>query len=476
MRASEWLEILQKKTCTVIGLGVSNLPLIDYLMAHGVTVTGRDEQSKERLGDTAIRLEKKGVRLFLGDGYLDDIDEEIIFRSPGVHPHTEQILRAVENGAILTSEMELFLDLTPTRVYAVTGSDGKTTTTTLTYRMLEEEARRNGGGRVYVGGNIGEPLLPYVDQMTDADVSVVELSSFQLYTMQRSPHISAVTNLSPNHLNWHSDMDDYVEAKTNIYKHETNQRAVFNAENEITLTLAKDYTGNVTLFSSVKHTLSAFEGLLKAGDRAVFVREDGMIVLWNGEQEVPYFHAEEIFLPGKHNLENYLTAIALTDGAVSVASTLEVAKHFQGVAHRLEFVREVGGVAYYNSSIDTSPTRTAAALSALKKKPIVICGGYDKHIPFAPLAEALCKKAKAVVLTGATANLIREALNEVDCKLDLYRADDFTEAVLLAKRVAQLGDIVLLSPACASFDVFHNFAERGDRFREIVMSFSEKEK
>ena len=455
----------------MIGLGVSNLPLIDYLLAHGATVTGRDKKSRAEMGDAANDLEEKGVRLFLGESYLDALEEDVIFRSPGVHPHTKEILQAVARGAILTSEMELFLDLTPTRVYAVTGSDGKTTTTTLTYRMLEEEVRRSGGGRVYVGGNIGEPLLPHVDQMTDADVSVVELSSFQLYTMQRSPHISAVTNLSPNHLNWHSDMDDYVEAKTNIYKHETNQRAVFNAENGITLTLAKEYAGNVTLFSSVKHTLSAFEGLLKVGDRAVFVREDGMIVLWDGEREIPYFSADEIFLPGKHNLENYLTAIALTADAVSIAAAYEVATHFRGVAHRLEFVREADGVAYYNSSIDTSPTRTAAALSALKKKPIVICGGYDKHIPFAPLAAALEQYAKAVVLTGATANAIQEALEAANCSLCVYRADDFTEAVLLARQIAHVGDIVLLSPACASFDAFRNFAERGDRFREIVMNF-----
>ena len=476
MIGSEWLELIQKMTCTVIGLGVSNLPLIDYLLFHGATVTARDQKTRAQMEQTADALEAKGVRLFWGDHYLDALDEDIIFRSPGVHPHTPQLLQAVERGAILTSEMELFLDLTPARVFAVTGSDGKTTTTTVTHLMLREQSALDGGGRVYVGGNIGEPLLPHVDEMTDADVAVVELSSFQLYTVQRSPEYAAVTNLSPNHLNWHCDMQDYIDAKTNIYTHAPNQAVVFNAENEITLDLAKRHTGKMTLFSSKKHCATLFEGLLKDGDRAVYVREDGMIVLWNGDAEIPYFCAEEILLPGNHNLENYLTAIALTDGAVSPEAARAVAVHFRGVAHRLELVREVDGVTYYNSSIDTSPTRTAAALSALKQKPIVICGGYDKHIPFAPLAKALCERAKAVVLTGATARSIGDALQAADCRLAIHRADDFTDAVLLAKSIAREGDTVLLSPACASFDAFRNFAERGDRFREIVMNFSEKEK
>lgn len=458
----------------MIGLGVSNLPLIDFLLAHGARVTARDQKTKNEFAETADLLESKGVKLFLGDAYLDDLFEEIIFRSPGVHPHTPALQAAVERGAMLTSEMELFFDLTPARIIGITGSDGKTTTTTLTYLMLKEELEEKGEGRAFVGGNIGEPLLPRLSEMSECDVAVVELSSFQLYTMQRSPERAAVTNLSPNHLNWHCDMQDYINAKCNIYRHAPNRRAVFNAENAITRELALKHTGAVTYFSSDKHSAAEFTDLCRDGDRAIYVR-DGVIVLWNGAEEIPYFKAEEIRLPGKHNLENYMTAIALTDGLVSPKTARKIAVTFGGVAHRLEHVAQIDGVDYYNSSIDTSPTRTAAALSALSKKPIVICGGYDKHIPFEPLAEVLCKRAKAVVLTGATAGRILETLKACKCTLPIFSEGDFTDAVNRAREIAECGDIVLLSPACASFDAFRNFAERGDTFKNIVRQFQKKE-
>ena len=470
MKPSEWFELIEQKNCTVIGLGVSNLPLIDFLLSHGARVTARDQKTREELGQTAKTLASKGVELLLGDVYMEDICEDIIFRSPGVHPHHPAIAAAVKRGAILTSEMELFFDLTPAKIIGITGSDGKTTTTTLTHLMLKEELSRSGDGRVFVGGNIGEPLLPHLSEMTERDVAVVELSSFQLYTMNRSPERAAVTNLSPNHLNWHCDMQDYIDAKCHIYRHEPNRIAVFNAENEITRALAEQHMGAVTCFSSKKQSIADFDGLCKDGDRAVYVR-DGMIVLWNGTEEIPYFKAEDIRLPGTHNLENYMTAIALTDGLVSAETARRIALTFGGVAHRLEHVAQVDGVDYYNSSIDTSPTRTAAALSALKKKPIVICGGYDKHIPFEPLAEVLCSRAKAVVLTGATADRIFDALCAYDCKLPVYRIADFEAAVHHARQIAETGDIVLLSPACASFDAFRNFAERGDAFKAIVRQF-----
>lgn len=466
LSGAEWLHLIANKSCTVIGLGVSNLPLIDYLLRHGARISARDRRDRSALGEVAVDLERRGVSLVLGDGYLDDLCEEIIFRSPGVRPFTKEIEDAVRRGAILTSEMELFLALTPARVIAVTGSDGKTTTTTLTHLMIEQAFAKNDR-RVYVGGNIGEPLLPYVDEMRAGDVAVLELSSFQLYTMRQSPHISALTNLSPNHLDWHSDMEDYVRAKTNIYRHGENIRAVFNAENEITVSLAREFDRPKTLFSSAKRTVEEFGTLLHKTDRAVYLR-DGVIRLWNGEEELSYCSAEEILLPGKHNLENYMTAIALTDELATPEDVRAVARSFRGVAHRLELVDTVDGVAYYNSSIDTSPTRTAAALSAMKTKPIVICGGYDKHIPFSPLADALCKTAKAVILTGATAEKIEAALRASACTLPVFVVENFDNAVLQAAKIAKSGDVVLLSPACASFDAFPNFAARGERFRALV--------
>lgn len=474
MNRLEWLKELKRKRCTVVGLGISNLPLIDFLLSHGASVTARDRKTRSELGDVGDRLEARDVRLYTGDSYLDGLDEEIVFRSPGLRPDLPAFAAAVERGTTLTSEMEMFLDLTPATVIGITGSDGKTTTTTLTGLFLERECRRRQKGRVYVGGNIGEPLLPRVEQMTADDFAVVELSSFQLQTVRRSADRAAVTNLSPNHLNWHTDMDEYIRAKTQIYRHEPNRLLVTNAENAVTVGLARDYGQAVTWFSSKRIRAEDFAPMMKAGDRAVYIR-NGQILLWNGKNETPMLATDKILLPGIHNLENYMTAIALTDGLVSRESIAEVANSFTGVRHRLEAVRTFRGVTYYNSSIDSSPTRTAAALSALPKKPIVICGGADKHLSFAPLAESLCQHAKAVVLTGATAPKIRSALEEREevrkGLFPIYNDADFERAVCLARDIATEGDIVLLSPACTSFDAFRNFEERGDTFCRIVKDF-----
>ena len=457
----------------VVGLGVSNRPLIDFLLKKGACVTGRDRVPRENFGALADAWEQKGVRLVCGDGYLDGLDEEIIFRAPGIRPDHPAFLAAMARGAILTSEMELFLELCPATVIGVTGSDGKTTSTTLTGLMLERECKKRGRGRVYVGGNIGQPLLPLVDEMTADDFAVVELSSFQLMTLRQSPHRAAITNVTPNHLDWHRDMAEYINAKTNIFRHAGNQLLVLNAENEITRDLARSSPSHVTLFSSRCTSPTELGALLREGDCAYY-HKDGVITHWDGERETAVLERSDILLPGLHNVENYMTALALTHGLVSRESIYEVATTFTGVAHRLERVRELDGVIYYNSSIDSSPTRTAAALSALApKKPIVICGGYDKKIPFAPLAEALAKHAKAVVLTGATAGKIEDAITALDVaeKPPVYRESDFTRAVHLARSLANAGDIVLLSPACASFDAFKNFAERGETFRRIVSEF-----
>ena len=461
------------KRVAVVGLGVSNRPLIDYLLARGALVTGRDRLLREKFGTVADEWEAHGVRLALGDSYLDGLDEEIIFRAPGIRPDHPAFLEATSRGATLTSEMELFFELCPATLIGVTGSDGKTTTTTLTGLLLERVCQKRGYGRVYVGGNIGQPLLPLVDGMTADDFAVVELSSFQLMSMKRSAAHAAITNVSPNHLDWHRDMDEYTQAKTNIYRHTGNRLLVANAENGVTRNLAREHIAPVTWFSSRKRPWSEFGDLLREGDQA-YSLADGQILHWNGTRETRILDREDILLSGLHNVENYMTALALTDRWVTPETALEVATTFTGVAHRLERVRELDGVVYYNSSIDSSPTRTAAALSALSpKKPIVICGGYDKKIPFAPLAEALCEHARAVVLTGATAEKIEDAIKGFDApeKPPVYREADFTRAVHLSRSLAQQGDVVLLSPACASFDAFQNFAERGEAFRKLVLNF-----
>lgn len=458
----------------VCGVGVSNLPLIDFLISRGIRVTARDRKGREAVGEaTAEALERKGVRLILGEGYLDDISEGVIFRTPGLRPDCPELVAAVRRGAILTSEMELFLYLTPASVIGITGSDGKTTTTTLTYKFIEAQLRQNGRGHAYVGGNIGEPLLPRVDEMTEDDFAVVELSSFQLMTLRRSPTRAAITNITPNHLDWHRDMEEYAAAKSNIYTHGATRLCV-NADNAATLALGRDAAGvEVTFFSSHKSRYEDIVPACKAGSPAIFER-GGVIVRSRGGECERLLDVSDILLPGRHNVENYMTAIANTYGIVTTDIYHDIARTFRGVEHRLELVRELDGVKYYNSSIDSSPTRTAAALSALPEKPVVICGGYDKHIPFAPLAEALCERAAGVVLTGATAGKIMEALRVCPRfspeALPLEQVEDFCDAVLAARRMAGGSGIVLLSPACASFDRFRNFAERGRYFKEIVNS------
>ncbi len=470
------------RSCSMLGLGVSNLPLAEMIFDFGVELTVIDKRSPEELGKAAIALRDRGVKFIFGKDAFENIDSELIIRSPGVRPDCEGIIKALMRGAELTSETELFLKLTSAETYAITGSDGKTTTTTLTGNFFEAQAKRNGHGRVYVGGNIGTPLLPMCSEMTENDVAVLELSSFQLMTAVRSAKCAAITNISPNHLDWHlGGMSEYEWAKAHVIGEQT-ERAVFNFESKGTEKLMRAQAEqalrelfvfsskctDVSDFSSLFNTNTAKKGLLK------FVFEsDGYVVVSDGKTSDNVLLISDIILPGRHNVENYMTAIALTYGKVDKKIYGEVARSFRGVEHRLELVRTLDGVDYYNSSIDSSPSRTAAALSALCGRDIVIiCGGYDKNIPFEPLAEALCKSVRAVVLTGATANKIRNVLldhKDFDSdKLLISVETDFERAVQTARSLARKGGCVLLSPACASFDAFKNFAERGNRFREIV--------
>ncbi|MBQ8510060.1 MAG: UDP-N-acetylmuramoyl-L-alanine--D-glutamate ligase [Clostridia bacterium] len=452
------------KHAAVVGIGISNTPLIDFLLAHNVRVTARDIKTREKLGELADALEAKGVKLVLGEGYLENMDEDIIFKAPGIRCDLPQFVSAVERGAILTSEMELFFELCPCKIFGVTGSDGKTTTTTLTHLLI---ASANKDRTVRVGGNIGKPLLPEIESIQPGDFAVLELSSFQLHTMKRSPFASAITNVTPNHLNWHTDMEEYTLSKENIFLHPGNQRLVLNWDNTLTRSMADRTDAEITFFSG-----SCRPPLGRAS--AVVYERDGVIVRETAEGIVEVLPVSDIILPGRHNVENYMTAIALTWGYTTVECIRDVASHFGGVEHRAEFVREVGGVKYYNSSIDSSPTRTEAALRAFKQKVIVICGGYDKHIPYEPLAKPLCECAKTVVLVGATAPKIKDVLlasPDYHGSPAIIDAHTFEGAVTAARDAAESGDIVILSPASASFDLFKNFEERGNYFKELVRKF-----
>lgn len=447
------------KTVAVLGLGISNTPLIEFLLRHGASVCARDIKSFDRLPETVRAYALEGVNFRCGEDYLEDLNEDIIFKSPGIRFDKPQLLAAAKRGAEITSEMELFFKLCPCKIIGITGSDGKTTTTTLISRAL---AMQYGENKVFLGGNIGTPLLPMVEAMSADDFAVIELSSFQLHTMKQSPNIAVITNISPNHLDWHTGMEEYAAAKANIFRHQKpGDRLVINAQNPATAALADLAPVGIEVIP-----FCSTEGVYERGG-CLYDRSE------------PILQTGDILIPGKHNIENYMAVIAALRGLVDPEILLSLAESFPGVPHRIELVREYEGVRYYNSSIDSSPSRTAAALSSFSQKLIVICGGYDKQIPFAPLAETLTKHAKAVLLTGATAPKIKQALSEHPDydhnRLPVYSCENFEDAVFSARDIASPGDIVILSPACASFDAFPNFEVRGNTFRALVLSFGNEE-
>ena len=445
------------KKVAFIGIGTSNLPLIKLFSDKGAEVIACDRQPLEKLGENGEKAKQYGAKLLLGDDYLKSIDADIIFRSPGTQPDKPELLALKENGKVLTSEMEVFFDLCPCKIIAVTGSDGKTTTTTIISELLKAE-----GKTVHLGGNIGKPLLPEIESVKDDDYAVVELSSFQLITMRKSPDIAVVTNLAPNHLDWHKDMDEYIESKKNLILHQNAfGKAVVNLDNEIANSFSKDVRGQLAKFS-VKEEL--FNGAYLDGTTIVYSD-------YGNKTEI--MDISDIKIPGMHNVENYLAAISAVWGLVSAETIKSVAKTFGGVAHRAEFVRDLDGVKYYNDSIASSPTRTAlGTLSLYDEKIIIIAGGYDKHIPYEPLGPVINNKVKVLVLLGDTAPKIEAAVKTADNynenAIKIITVTNMEEAVAEAKKYAVKGDIVSLSPASASFGLYKNFEERGNHFKSIV--------
>lgn len=463
-----YLSDLAGKRVAVIGIGISNTPLIRMLLRAGVEVTACDRRPAGSFAGLTEELESLGARLRLGEDYLDGLDQDVIFRTPGLRPDVPQLAAAVERGAVLTSEMEVFFQVCPCPILAVTGSDGKTTTTTIIAELLKA-----AGKSVYVGGNIGRPLLPEVGDMEPEDVAVLELSSFQLMTMAQSPQIAVVTNLSPNHLDVHKSMEEYIQAKRNIFVHQGPEgRVVLNADNEITRTFAGEAPGSVTLFS---RQTPLNQGVFVDGaleEAAIWVSDGG------GRRRV--LPLVDILLPGTHNIENYMAAIAAVNGMVPDPVIRKFAKSFAGVEHRIELVRTLDGVRYYNDSIASSPSRTIAGLRSFRQKVILIAGGYDKHIPFDDLGPEIIAHVKALFLTGDTAPKLRATVENAPgyCPkgLPIVEYEDFTQTVLAAHAQAGSGDVVLLSPACASFDKFKNFMERGAAFKKIIYELEPKKK
>ena len=461
MTLRDYIESLRHKTVAVIGVGVSNTPLLELLLAEGIRVTACDKRSREQMGEQAERLEQLGCELHLGADYLKDLDADVIFRTPGLRPDVPEIAACVDRGAVLTSEMEVFFEVCPCTIIAVTGSDGKTTTTTIIAELLKA-----AGKRVWVGGNIGHPLLCEADGMLSTDFAVLELSSFQLMTMKHSPHIAVVTNLAPNHLDVHRDMAEYVAAKENIFRHQSGEDvAVFNADNDITAEQSRRAPGRARLFSRQDEVADG-----------VFLRGEDIVCRSGGHERV-IMTAGGIKIPGVHNVENYMAAIAAVDGLVPDEVIRRFAREFGGVEHRIELVRTYRGVRYYNDSIASSPSRTIAGLRSFREKVILIAGGYDKHIPFDVLGPEIVEHVKLLVLCGATADKIRAAVENAPGyqpgKPEILDVTPFTAAVEAARDRAQPGDVVTLSPACAAFDQFKNFAERGKFFKSIVNGWQE---
>lgn len=457
MVAAEYKKSIKDKKISVVGVGVSNIPLIRFLIDGGALVAAHDKRSADQLGEIYSELECLGVKFVLGEDYLKNIpkDTDIIFKTPGIRPDVPELLNAVSQGAVLTSEMELFFELCPAKIIAVTGSDGKTTTTSLIGEMLKKE-----GYNCYIGGNIGNPLIGEVEKMTKDDMAIVELSSFQLFSMKKSADIAVVTNVTPNHLDWHKDFSEYVESKKSIFSHNSNCKVILNFDNEITRNFAKD-AKDFIYFSR--------QNSLERG----MVLKNGKIELIDGASEKEFITADAIKIPGVHNIENYMAAIAAVYPFVSLETIEYVAKNFGGVPHRIELVRTLDGVRFYNDSIASSPARTTAGLKSFEKKVILIAGGYDKKIPFDEFGLVVNDRVKELVLVGTTSEKIETAVKNASnySGLTIHRESDFEEAVNKARKCASDGDVVLLSPACASFDLFKNFEERGNTFKSIVNNF-----
>jgi len=457
-RIQAFFEEIKTKRVAFIGTGVSHTELIQKFREKNIPVTVCDKRSADKFQEVYDKLSALGVKFILGENYLDTLtDFDVVFRTPGMYFNHPALTKARQAGVVITSEMEVFFDLCPCKIYGVTGSDGKSTSTTLIAEILTAS-----GKTVHKGGNIGRALLPIIEEIKPDDVAVVELSSFQLISMRKSPDTALITNITPNHLDVHGTMEEYTESKINLISHQNAfSRTVLNLDNQGTKNLAPIVRGKLNWFTR-----------REIPERGAFLRDDGFLCYIENGNITPIIHKDEIRIPGMHNVENFLGVIAALWGEVEIDAIVKVAKEFGGVEHRIEFVRELNGVKYYNDSIATSPTRVLAGLNSFHQKLIVLAGGYDKKIPFEPMAETVCDKVKLLILMGLTADKIEKAVisakNYNPDELRILHVNSMEEAVETAHREALPGDIVTLSPACASFDWYPNFEVRGQHFKRLV--------
>ena len=473
-KAEKYFDSLKDKKVAFVGMGVANVPCAAFFARLGIQVYACDKRDKEYIGkEICEKLEALGVIFSLGENYLNILPEmDLIFRSHGILPFQNPwIGECIERGQKVTTEMEVFFNLCPAKIIAVTGSNGKTTTTTLISKMLIEQ-----GYNVYLGGNIGKALMPELETITENDIAVVELSSFQLLTMGNlvnSPDIAVVTNIECTHQDHHISLDEYVDAKRNILIYQNADcKTVLNADcdysigNRVYHDMRYDVRGQLSQFS-IKHPV----------ERGAYMKDNGDIVYADNGVETFVMTKDDIIIPGSHNIENYCTAISAVWGLVDTVNMLKVAKTFGGVEHRIEFVREYGGVRYYNDSIATSPSRVISGLRAFGKKIIVIMGGSDKGNDMSEMVPDILKYVKLLVLNGATADKIYDTIINFEgydqADIRIIRTNNLENALNIAKENAQSGDIVSLCPACPAFDQFKTFEYRGRKFKELVNGFGE---
>ena len=451
---------------TVLGLGIEGVDLVRYLASRGASVTVSDAKSPEALSSRIRELDNLPVQFSLGENRVEDaLSADLLFVSQGVPLTHPAVQAAQDRGVPISSMTRLFLERCSGTVIGVTGSSGKTTTTALLGSMFAAAGRKH-----VVGGNIGVGLLGLLDEITPKTWVVMELSHTQLETAGRSPHVACVLNVTPNHLDRYT-WEEYTALKLRILQEQSREDiAVLNLDDELACSFATETPGRVVWFSARRSP--------NGGD-AAFVR-DGAVVWRTGSVETKLFSTEEIPLRGAHNVSNVLAAVALAGVAgLALEAMTRAVREFTPVAHRLERVVQVGNVSYYNDSIATTPERALAGLRSFQAPVVLLLGGREKQLPLEELAREAVERCRAVVCFGEAAPLLEEALRSAAAEASsepppIERASTLAEAVKAARRLAQEGDVVLLSPACTSYDAYENFEERGEDFRRMVRRLRSK--
>ncbi len=463
-KLNEFNDYIRYRKVAIIGLGVSNLPLLDYLYDKKANVTIFDEREYDQIPkDNIEKITNYGFMMHFGKDCMQYLKNfNVIFRSPSCLPTKPELVEEANRGALVTTEVELLMQMCPAKIIGITGSDGKTTTTSLINSILQK-----AGYKTFLGGNIGTPLFTKLSEITPKDIVVLELSSFQLMGMEVSPQIAVITNITPNHLNIHKDYQEYIDAKKNIFKYQDeNGILVLNYDNEITKECAKEANGKVIFFSSQTKL-----------DNGYIVDED-VIKECDDKVRKHILNTEDVILRGNHNYQNIATAIAATASLVDAETAVKAIKEFKPVEHRIEFVEEIDGVKWYNDSASSSPSRTLSGLNAFKENIVLIAGGYDKNLDYTPLAKPIVDKVKTLILIGQTSgkiyDVVKEELEKENKNLDIYMCETLEETIPIAKKNAKSGDVVLFSPASASFDMFKNFADRGNQFKNLVKNLKER--